>query len=202
MEGEIIVGTADEFQQEKGKPLTAFLIKGPYEKEIIIYKGGWQKWINVFDEEFMAYLLDQKVSELVNTHDDYENRGHRTVILPTPIIFIPDICRQETDCECNWQFASIGPDFPSPMEDTFLLQNVGDDVLEIGPETSTCEECLVGWHNPANGDLVLPGGYTQFNVEYSWDLDPLRGSNHEHTITIPSNAGNCTVLTIKVPIRY
>lgn len=201
LEGEIIVGTADVFRNEEGQPLTVFLIKGPYEMELTIYKGGWEKWKNVYDEKFIEYRLYEKILELEN-HEDYEYRGIRIVRLDPPIIFIPEICRQENVCECNWQFDSIGEDFPKTLNDTFLLKNDGDDVLELGTETTTCEQCLVGWHDPANGDKVLPRGRSQFNVEYSWDLDPLKGADHEHMITIPSNATNCPILTIKTTIRY
>ena len=201
LEGEIIVGTADVFRNEEDQPPTVFLIIGPYEMELSIYKGSWEKWKNVYDERFIEYRLYQKYFDLEN-HEDYEYRGIRIVRLEPPIIYIPEICRKENVCECNWQFAIIGADFPKTLDDTFLLKNVGDDVLELGTETTTCEECLAGWHNPANGDIVLPGEHTQFIVEYSRDLDPLKGADHEHMITISSNASNCPILTIKTTIRY
>ena len=88
------------------------------------------------------------------------------------------------------------------MRDTFTLRNTGTGDLELEPEATSCEDCLAGWHNPTNGDVVSPGSHTQFLVEYYWDRDPLQPNDHEHTITVYSNAENCPELMISVPIRY
>lgn len=80
-EGELIVGTADRFQDETGQPpCTAFLIKGPVEMDLTLWYGGWDHWINVYNDKFAEYLLANKVAEL-ERHQTCPQRGIKTVRL-------------------------------------------------------------------------------------------------------------------------
>jgi len=83
--GELIVGTADRFQDDVTKagqpPCTAFIIKGPIEIDLKIWYGGWNYWANVYDDEMAEVLLQQKVSEL-QQHQTCPSRGINTVRLP------------------------------------------------------------------------------------------------------------------------
>lgn len=120
----------------------------------------------------------------------------------SPVIELSDLCSPISSCNCTWAFKPIESSFPSPNRDTFSLRNIGTGNLVLSRETSSCDGCLSGWHNPINGDVIGPNSHTQFFIEYYWDKDPQQGASHEHTITIHSSATNCPVLEIKVPISY
>lgn len=79
-EGELIVGDADRFQGTTGEPpCTAFLIKGPYKGELLIYWGGWDQWENVYDDAFAEQLLAVKI-EKFKTHPTCPSRGPINVV--------------------------------------------------------------------------------------------------------------------------
>jgi hypothetical protein len=81
--GELIVGTADRWQGATGEPpCTAFVIRGPIAMELTIYYGGWDKWVNVYDEQLVEGLLNKKIDEL-KRHPTCPKRG------PTNIVKIP-----------------------------------------------------------------------------------------------------------------
>lgn len=120
-------------------------------------------------------------------------------------IQMPELCmKTSTPCQCSWSFAIVRPDSPEEMPDTKTILNTGTGMLEIYEVTNTCEaeECIIADYNRVRGPQVLPGGRTELVLNYLWKLDPGLGKNHSHTITIRSNAENCPVLTIDVPIRY
>lgn len=78
--GELIVGDADRFQGATGEPpCTAFLIKGPYKGELLIYWGGWDQWENVYDDAFAEQLLAVKI-EKFKTHPTCPSRGPINVV--------------------------------------------------------------------------------------------------------------------------
>lgn len=84
--GEIIVGTADRFQEDveatEQPPCTAFLIKGPIETDLEIYWGGFAYHDNVSDERAAEYLAE-KERELTDRQDDAcRQRGIKLVTLP------------------------------------------------------------------------------------------------------------------------
>ena len=89
-EGELIVGTADRFQDDvhvAGQPpCTAFAIRGPIDMDLRVWHGGWDHWANIYDEEVVEILLSRKVSEL-EQHETCPSRGINVVRFPT---FLPN----------------------------------------------------------------------------------------------------------------
>ena len=85
VKGELIVGTADRFQDDVDKagqpPCTAFIIRGPIEIDLRIWYGGWDYWASVYDDGMAEVLLQRKVSEL-QQHLTCPSRGINTVRLP------------------------------------------------------------------------------------------------------------------------
>lgn len=83
--GELIVGTADRFQDDvtaTGQPpCTAFVIVGPIEMDLMVWYGGWDHWANVRDKEVPGILLAQKVSEL-EQHQACLSRGINQIAIP------------------------------------------------------------------------------------------------------------------------
>lgn len=83
--GELIVGTADRFQEDVNKPgqppCTAFLIRGPIEMDLTLWYGGWDHWANVYDAQLLETLLKQKEGEL-QQHQTCPSRGIVIVRLP------------------------------------------------------------------------------------------------------------------------
>ena len=73
-EGEIYVGTAVRFaarsygcntiDMNANIPLTAFIIRGPIQVDIEIDNGGWDYWVNVFEDDIAKNLLVPKVNEV------------------------------------------------------------------------------------------------------------------------------------------
>lgn len=121
------------------------------------------------------------------------------------VIFIPnDICDaiSLSECRCLWTPQVFHSDSDSPMKDTWTLQNLGSGNLILESEDTTCPECFVVQHNPQIGNVIIPNGYTQLSASYYWDRDPNIDTEHFHTATIYSNAGNCPVLEISIRINY
>ena len=89
--GELLVGTAVKFAiQDYGCntmdineniPYTVFLIRGPIDVKIEIYNGGWDYWVNIYDDEFAKSLLIPKRNELL-PHPNYSTVGHVECIIP------------------------------------------------------------------------------------------------------------------------
>jgi hypothetical protein len=83
--GELIVGTADRWQEDVDKPslppYTAFLVQGPIEYDVRVWYAGWDYWANVYDEENKKFLLEQKVNE-IKQKSDYPQRGLKIIKLP------------------------------------------------------------------------------------------------------------------------
>lgn len=84
-DGELIVGTADRFQDDVNAtdqpPCTAFVIIGPIEMDLTLWYGGWDYWANVYDKETAKIFLAQKVSEL-EQHQSCPSRGINQIIIP------------------------------------------------------------------------------------------------------------------------
>jgi hypothetical protein len=90
-EGELYVGTAVRFAArtygcntidlKENIPYTVFLIRGPIQIDIEIDNGGWDDWVNVYDENFAKSLLEPKVNE-VKRHPNYPTVGHVECIIP------------------------------------------------------------------------------------------------------------------------
>ena len=82
--GEILVGTADRFQEDVDlpeqpqPPCTAFVITGPMIIDVKIWWGGWDYHSNLNDEIIDNYL-SQKKAECKKNHPD---RDVKTVKLP------------------------------------------------------------------------------------------------------------------------
>lgn len=76
--GEVIAGTADRFQADVDAagqpPCTAFLIEGPIETDLRMLYGGWEHWVNAYDEGLLTYLLQLKTREL-QQHATCPSRG-------------------------------------------------------------------------------------------------------------------------------
>lgn len=89
--GELYVGTAVRFAAREygyttmespgAPPYTVFIIKGPIETDIEIENGGWDYWVNVFDDNFAEKLLEPKIEE-VEQHGNYATVGHRIARIP------------------------------------------------------------------------------------------------------------------------
>ncbi len=91
--GELLVGTAVRFavraynystmEINGSPPYTVFLIRGPIEVDVEIENGGWDYWVNVYDENFAMSLLQSKREEVAQ-HWNYASVGHLEVIIPPP----------------------------------------------------------------------------------------------------------------------
>jgi hypothetical protein len=83
--GEVIVGTAVQFaaraygcntiDKTDNIPYTIFLIRGPIKVDIEINNGGWEHWVNVYDDGFVSNLLVPKRDE-VRKYQNYLAVGH------------------------------------------------------------------------------------------------------------------------------
>lgn len=101
-------------------------------------------------------------------------------------------------CQCTWGLGQIERDATDTMGDTWDLGNTGTDTLEIHDVKSSCEDCLTVKY----GNSISSQSHTPFTAWYYPDRDPQRGIDHNYTMIIHSNAGNCPELEIVVPIRY
>jgi len=80
-----VVGTADRFQDvayqtQPLPPFTAFLIRGPVKLNVSMWWGGWDKYVDVTEDNaaFMVAKLQEKVDTIYRDHpDDYAIRGVR-----------------------------------------------------------------------------------------------------------------------------
>lgn len=90
-DGELYVGTAVRFaaytygcntmDTPSNIPYTVLLIRGPIEVDVIIDNGGWDYWVNVYDENFAKSLLEPKRDE-VKRHPNYPTVGYVECIIP------------------------------------------------------------------------------------------------------------------------
>jgi hypothetical protein len=90
-DGELLVGTAVRFaaqaygcntlDNETNIPYTLILIRGPIELDLEIDNGGWDKWVNVYDNNFAKSLLTSKIIEL-KKHPNYSVVGHVECFIP------------------------------------------------------------------------------------------------------------------------
>jgi hypothetical protein len=84
VQGDVLVGTADRFQQDVNlpeypqPPCTAFVIKGPIEMDLQIWWGGWDYRTNL-DNSTIEQYLEVKRTECTDKHPD---RQVRIVRLP------------------------------------------------------------------------------------------------------------------------
>lgn len=79
---EIIIGTADRFQDKIGEfnpEYTIFVIYGPLETDLSMWWGGWDEWENA-TADFIEEQIQQKIEEIKVTHEvDYQTRGYRVI---------------------------------------------------------------------------------------------------------------------------
>ncbi len=82
-ESEVIIGTADRFQDNLNDELnprfTIFVIRGPLDADLQLWWGGWDIWENASPAHIRSEL-NKKVDEVKQSHpQDFAQRGYRVI---------------------------------------------------------------------------------------------------------------------------